>query len=751
MGSPGPIFRPLLLALILVAGGACGDDLVCGDGTRAEGDECVPDLTGDWDVTKPAVSLLEVAHLHIAEEGVRPIYLRHPVHLQVGIDVVGEPFTTDLVLGLRSKDGKKACIAGHAELTHKGRKEAEGDKTPATSIRLDVDARVYVQPFCKKLVGSKGVRAWLAIDPFGLLRIKGRKLPTIGAGEVDMAAFIGASTADLSGCKSPEITGHPDSCTTSLEVADTPGPDLQVLDVDLSSSVVLATESTLTVPDLYANTQVILYGDDGSKKLFDVKKPLDIGFRIRPEIDPIDLPKGASVADFDWQRVDVKKSFIDKEGKITRQDLRANFLSSLEVASQKMTDSALQFGQELRDLMNHGKWAKFSKYQLLACVEPDFDEAIATGFNHANNCALTTLVLARHGQPDGSPLGGHEKITVKEAEYESAADPKDPKNTCGAEPEYRPECTWLGQHLEETYCYEVPKYKITPLVDEDKCHCCYPPSAFSTQTVLQHAPSLRGGFGDDETVSLRSGIWFDVNIKKTSMFDGKPSSMGQDLGTDVRMRGWWDVEIAYVGAPAQIGLQPGLETYWWPELRLFGFALYSLKVVPEGLEWKLPVIPEKKWNRDFCQVFCATFACFECCAGFGGSVGVDIKAAIDEPGKKIAGTIEPFMDVNALGSAGLHLGVGVVGLELVFQPLIGFHLPFETNLTLIIESVSDPVKIAVQANLSVNFLLKLLAGKVNGFFKPAIGDKVALTLYEWEPLEYWYELWGTQHEWKLEL
>ena len=748
--------RRMALAVVALFGlcaAGCGDDIACGDGTKLDDGACVPDLTGDWDPTRPAVQLLEVVHMHILEEGKRPIYLRHPLHLQVGLDVIGEAFTTDLVLGFESADGKKRCVAGHAELTHAGREEIPDAKAPPTSVRVEVDTRIYVQAFCEVLAGEKDVRAWLAIDPFGLLRIQGRKLGKAGDGKVDMTKFIHGAAADLSNCSAPEGSGHAENCVTSLEVATSPGADIQMLDVDLSSSVVLASPKPPKAPDLFANTQVILYGVDDANNPLDDEGQVDLGFRVRPDIDPIDLPEGASLADYDWQPLIVLLSQKEKDGDPTLKELRAQFLASLEAAVQKMTDSALRFPQKLRNLMNKGKWAPFSKYQILACAEPPFEEAKAKGIDHANNCALASFVAIRHGKPGGGgPVGGHDEYQVKETEYMWDEDPKDEVNTCATDgSELRPECTFLGQHKDETYCYEVPKYKVTPLVDEDKCHCCYPPSSFDVQVVMRHAPSARGGFGDDDTVALRSGIWFDVDVKKSDMFSGKPHSLGHDLGTDIRIHGWWDSEIVYIGAPMQLGLQPGIESYWWPELRLFGFALYSLKIAPEGAEWKLPLVPEKKWSVDYCQVFCATFACFECCAGFGGGVGLDTKAIIDEPGKKLAGIIEPFIQVDASGSAGIHLGVGVAGLEVVFDPLVGFRLPFESNLTLVVEDVALPVKLALTANFSVKFVIALLAGKINGFFKPLIGAKAALTLYEWEPLEYWFDLWGTAYEWKFEL
>jgi len=143
-----------------------------------------------------------------------------------------------------------------------------------------------------------------------------------------------------------------------------------------------ATDATLTVPDVYANTQVILFGVAEKDNPLDSKKPMDISFRVRPEIDPIDLPKGASAADFGWESLDVMTSNIDKVGKVTREQLRARLLSKLEAAVQKMTDSALQIPQTLRDKMNQGPWAAFSKYQMLACVVPAFAEANAPGIDH---------------------------------------------------------------------------------------------------------------------------------------------------------------------------------------------------------------------------------------------------------------------------------------------------------------------------------------------------------------------------------
>lgn len=746
--------------LALAGCGASEED--CAKGTRLSEGVCVADVSGD--PTVPRAKNIVVRYFAIDEEGQRPLYLNHPMNITVGLDLTAEPFKTDIVIGFSSADGTKHCAAGHLEFTFDSAPETDEKTDQPNSMRsgsVTISETVFVQPRCKALIGEKKAKVWLAIDPFERIIIGGDQRPG-GAVSVNdeggIDAFLQASSWPLgSTCRSSFQSGHSKHCNSEVEVADSPGLDLRMRHLVPSSSVVIARRGKQLDADLFANTTIVLYGQEFKPKDTTLQDAnVRFYFMIRPDVDYADLPKGVTPGLVDWMKVQRIEKTLSKAGEPEIHDARAQFLASLSSAVRRMTDNPLLFEDPLRHRLTEGDWSQFGKFQLLSCARSELKEAEAPGLGLNNNCKTASLIITRHELPGGGPLGGtHTEYEVefddKVHEFTWAENPKDESNRCGATNEYRPECSVLGQHKTDIGCFEIARFKVNPIADA-KCHCCYPPNAFDPTLAFRFDPEIGYTLGSDESIGLRLTAWWDLFLEKKSLFEPAPTRMRTTAGFDVSLVGWWTRSLLFVDMPIQLGIQPGIDSYWWPELGVLGFTLWDEKygIDEDDPLFQIPAIAAKEWTENFCQTFCVSVVCFDVCAIIGAAVELQAKMTVIEPEKRLTGAIGPIIKGIAGGSAGVNLFLGVIGIKVVFDQFISFGSPFELTAQFILES-TDPVKVTINAAAIYKLTMNVLKGHIGGFWKPKWGGEKEIELYEWDGLTYIWELWKTDHKWQLEL
>ncbi len=757
---------PILLAVVglLAACGASEED--CAKGTELKNGVCVA-AAGSGDPTSPRAKGINVRYFAIEEEGQRPLYLMHPMNVSVSLELEAEPFKTDMVVGFSSADGTKHCAAGYLEFTFDSAPEGAENSDQPNAMRkgqISVNETVFVQPRCKNLIGEKKAKVWLAIDPFHRLDIGGDLRPGSDNNPSDDAsidAWLYKSRWPLDGCRSSFSSGHAKNCKSTVEVADTPGLDLRLRYLVPSSSVVIARKGKQRDADVFANTTIVLYGQEskeGDKTLEEAN--VRFHFMLRPDVEYTDLPPGVTPGAVDWQRLDRIEKVLVKGQPPLIKDARLSFLASLSNATRTMTDSALMFPPVLRYSLTQGAWSKFGKFQLLGCARSALPEAVAKGLGLNNNCKTTSLVITRHELPAKGPLGGHHTEYEVEwddqvFEYEWAADPKDKVNRCKDVTELRPKCIFLGQHKDETPCYAIPDYKVDAIdgPNDEVCHCCYPPNAFDPSMAFRFDPELAFTLGSDESIGLRSSIWWDLFLEKKSMFEPQPTRMRTTAGFDISLVGWWRRSLLFIDMPIQLGIMPGVQSYWWPELGVLGFTLWDEKYTIEDDEpaFQIPALAAKEWTQNFCQTFCVQIVCFDVCAQIGASVALKAAMTVEEKDKKIVGSIGPEVAGIAGGSAGLNLFLGVIGVEIVFDKFIAFGSPFKLAAQFVIEQLSDPMKVRINATASYDLEMDVLKGFIGGFWKPKWGGQKSIELYDWDGLKYTWELWKAEWSWLIEL
>ncbi|GEM_PF-2748220 len=772
----------LFAAFLLVAAcascsfGASEED--CSTGTVLSNGVCVSKTSPTGE---PTITSLTIQQLIISEEKVRPLYLMHPMTVRVGLLINAEPFKTDLIIGLSSKDGSKHCAAGYIELEYAGGAEAgeiTAGKTPvpkeSTWGELVLERRLFVQPRCKNLVGEKGAKVWVAIDPFRRTYIPVDPRP--GGGKKpekieDVDVFIHTARWPLDQCKSSYASGHFNSCESTFDVADTPGLDVRMEKVQSGSSVLFVRPTKPDDADLFVNTASVIYGTEQSEK--DDEGPLAAQnmryyFMLRPDVAPTDLPAGVSAASLDWEPLIIAEKDVQK-CPTCEPDLKQalhRFLSSLKAATKRLTDHPLMIPPGLRTRLTKGDWTTYSKFELLGCALPAFQEAQGKDLGANNNCSIMPLIVTKHTLSDGTPLGGHhaqyevkatttekdkqgnDKQVTKTFEYLWAKDPKDSANRCGDKDELRPECVELGQHNEETTCYLIPAFKTQP-VTASKCHCCYAEDAFDEHIYWQHEPEISFTMGSAEDIGLRSALWWKMRLYNKSLLERDPIKLQAGVGFSTSIVGWWPRGMLYIDLPVQLGIGNGYDTYWWPDIRIIGFSIWDKQYVLEEEDLTYDILPlaAKEWTETFCKTLCMSVVCFDVCCEVGASVSFATTAVINVKEKAVKGRLEPKIAGIFGGSVGLNLFIGVIGVEVIFKEFIAFSTPVEFVAQFILVKSADPLTLTVKGRAAYMLALNVLDGAVGGFWKPVWGGKDQLEFYAWDGLKYIWTLWAAEKDW----
>lgn len=393
--------------------------LKCGPGTIEVDGECLLDDKAVEEMMKPEVVSVKLVALTVSEEGLRPLYPMHPMHLNIGLEVeTWDELDTAVVVGLESADGSKRCIAGYAQLTLAPQaKTDEGPEVQAVTLTPEL----YVQPACEALVGQTGVKAWVSFDPFGHTLVAGRTLTV--SQDITLLEFLQQSRLLMTDCKS-EATAHPDSCETALELQASPGRDVVLTSSQLSSSVAVL-EIPLMVPEyietsvtddegnvielqqpdpikplstsphFIVNANMRVFGLDGTEADQVDDGALSLNFAIRPLVQNEDGLEVSPELDM-WMPLYAEIQDEPKAGEEpTINLLEQEFMKSMAGSQELSQTSPIFISGDTELFIASGIWAGFDQFELRVCVGADFEEGGVDQDAQANNCAITPVVILR--------------------------------------------------------------------------------------------------------------------------------------------------------------------------------------------------------------------------------------------------------------------------------------------------------------------------------------------------------------------
>lgn len=357
-----------------------------------------PPATGAH-VASAVLKSLDVVEVELGD----PVTVDHPVTVEMSLEVNGEAFTTNVGVGIESADGTKRCFLGAIEATHATTKEM-----PVSTATLSLVKDFFVPPSCRPLVGESNAHVWVSFDMFGRLNLDGRT-PLAAGDETKLEEFLQQSRLKLDQCS----TIYADTCEQPFAVKDTPGRDLVLSKVDLSTSVgVLEYQAKTylpevaagdtgpdgqpltpldmsqffarvsTTPQVVVNTTVKVYGGDGTDA--DALPPGTA--RVSVYLAP-NREKNENLIDLDAQLPIFEPEPMSLE--VVKQDKASNLENILRLqresvdrlvdAQEVTTVSSAFIDGPLLEKMTSGMWSKINSYTMTVCVESDLQEASPQG------------------------------------------------------------------------------------------------------------------------------------------------------------------------------------------------------------------------------------------------------------------------------------------------------------------------------------------------------------------------------------
>jgi len=746
------------VALLLAAGmfGCSADGgATCGDGTKLHKGVCVV----DEDATKPKVGHLELTRLQIAQAGVRPLYLHHPVHIEAWLLVSGEAFATDAVFLLTDAAGTKGCVLGTRPAVYAPATPPPKDGSEPSPELLILAGEFLVPKACKPLVGSKDARVRLAFDSTGAVVLgedprAGGSAPTDEAGLVPWLASLAVPPAAKCNARAPD--GKVVDCAHKLKVADSPGLDVVIDAFEPGSSVIsLAAKPTHNGVDLFTTMTFRVVGTeqlDPDPALHDAN--IAFRFLLRPEIAAVDLARGATGGDYDWESFEAVDVGIRKCGDgFYIKEAMALFVNVRRAGTTHIAASTLLMSHSLRTMVLDGKWKGFQKFRLRGCVVTQLKETDEPGLGATDNCSETSVIIARVQAPPAMPAqsdpGGQPKSYGVEHddtyyEYDWAADPEAQANRCMVDKEHRPECAALGDHVFPTPCLVEPAHKRVPLkgMADDPCYCCYGASATKPSVAFASLGALDYAVGSRRNMLVRAEVEREVAVLRTSLFERKPSAMHYGLKVAMDADGWFQQPVARGRFEARVGLADGSPSSWRTTMQVNGFALWD-RIVPidaDGGPVEVPALAAKEWFAKSCTTVCAPLACMKLCPAIGAAVAFKVALTIDPAGATVAGSFAPEFFGVADGTGEVSTPLGTFGAQLVFDRYFATAGPAKTNLKLTAPAASKPYAAKLEGAASFETDLDTLDGELGTLDAMTWGGKASRSDVEWH---------GTMHVWRL--
>lgn len=343
----------------------------------------------------PRIEQVELSRLALRSEG-DPAVL-HPVELEVELDVVGDAFDADVLVGLRAEGGELGCVLGAMPIS-----QAEPGRA-----HLSLRSEYFVGADCRDLVGRDDVELFAAFDPWGNTDFEREEVVVEDVAElydVVRGAMLGTdSCAD---------------CRTSTTLLDSPGRDAQLREVELGSSVaVLALPASedqermpgVDAPHFQISSGVRVTGLAKGQGPLEGETFMSYGIRPLGGAPGTEALDGASL---EWAPL-LERS-RDESGQAAyseRVPIDARGQTALRRAS------AVYIGDEVAARMGAGEWRDVEEFELRTCVGASYEQVDVD-----NDCAVLPVVVIRdrvgprgeRGIEAGDELAGGAKARAAE-------------------------------------------------------------------------------------------------------------------------------------------------------------------------------------------------------------------------------------------------------------------------------------------------------------------------------------------------
>ncbi|EDM79455.1 putative secreted esterase [Plesiocystis pacifica SIR-1] len=332
----------------------------CGDAESASQD----DLRSDR---------IDVTSLELSSEGA--IYLNHPVRVTVAGTTSGTAYETDLLVGMRTLDGAAGCVLGSMPAQH----DAEGE-----TVAFEQKAEFVLHNECFQLAGRDDVEMFTSFDPWNKLGDRDAIVPGVSedsplaSGEgMELFHIVAASALSAEGCE---------SCETVYSVNDNPGYDAQLesLGLDTVVAVVGVTNEEGETPELGEAPHFSISADSRVTGLDQGQGLADGLLRLNHRIRPL----GSSEDGLPLTRLEDRLDGVPTAREVS--------VESYGLVSN--TDSLYIEGQAL-EAIAEGSWADVEEFEVVSCLEADFDQAIYGADGEleprANDCGAIPVVVVR--------------------------------------------------------------------------------------------------------------------------------------------------------------------------------------------------------------------------------------------------------------------------------------------------------------------------------------------------------------------
>lgn len=331
----------------------------------------------------------QVENLHIAVTDLQIIssdapHVLHPLIVSVSAELTGDAYRTELVIGMRTADGSEGCVLGAMPVEHSDAEPALEDEQAAVAGMYEATAEFVVGGDCLDLAERDDVELFASFDPWNKLGDNASDAASVGEEGLALYSIVEASALSVEGCE---------TCETTYSVHAWPGLDAELTELNLSSVVaVLPVAAEGRGVPAHGSNQAAFSLTMGSRVT---------GLRSGQGLDEAGL--------YSTHRIRPLGSSDEGLPLLQRSSGDLEELAAIPVPSSGsvISSAMLHIEGPTRDEIIDGAWAGIEEFELLTCLEADFDQAIYAGETdvRANDCAAIPVVIVRERLgADGLPV-----------------------------------------------------------------------------------------------------------------------------------------------------------------------------------------------------------------------------------------------------------------------------------------------------------------------------------------------------------
>lgn len=316
----------------------------------------------------------EVANEHISitkiELADHELYVLHPVRVSVEAELHGDAYEADILVGLRTTDRSSGCVLGSMPVNHAG--ELSGADGQASPSVWTGEGEFVIGLDCGDLGERDDVELFTAFDPWDRLgEREDWQGPVVeDANDLNIYPFVAEATLGSEDCE---------TCEATYELGRNPGRDATLLEMNVGSVIATVDQGrdTIAATDKSAFTVTTRSQMRGLAKGQSIEPgPVRVVHRLRPA--------GSSATGL---------ALTQRRGALVEDS------HAIEVDSHgdQTVVSPLFIEGELLEQITRGAWSDIEAFELVSCIETDFDQAIYTGelAPRDNDCGAVEVIVVR--------------------------------------------------------------------------------------------------------------------------------------------------------------------------------------------------------------------------------------------------------------------------------------------------------------------------------------------------------------------